>query len=660
MAKMILRAGRVAIKIILPLVILGLIFYSVKKLTPAKANENPPAGQEVSLLIEQADAIYQDIKTGKYSKKGRYDQAAQAAKIYQTIVTDYPGTENAFEAQAKLVNLDIVSGRWPQAQEAYQKLLTDFAGNENMPRAVRDIAYRYHIFKKYNEAIELYQYIIDTWPDSFYAMWSQMAVEVSKSGLGNDETAEANINKVLTDFAADERLPEAVRDVAYQYHMLEKYDKSVELYQYITDTWPDSFYAMWSQMGAAMSNIALGDDTAVEANIDKLLGDFADGEYDSDVAKAVRDIAYQYHKFNKYTKAKQLYQKVIDTWPQSEYAMWSHMGAAASNVALGDDTAVQSNIDRLLADFAGDERLPEAFRDIAYQYHMLEKYDKAVELYQYITDTWPGSFYAMWSQMGAAMSNVALGDEEALQSNIDKLLGFAGGEHDSHIAQAVRDVAYQCHKFGKYEKAKQLYQYILDNYPNSEHVRWAKTDLIKANIALDDEPNINEAINELIAEYSDNPDLPEVLCIIGEEYCVKASELKNQGLETKAREYFRKAISVWERVMNEFPDSDAVPRAYYCSGGCYELELSEYEKAIEYYQKVLDNWPYFDYQRASYAQFGITRCYENLEKSVRISPEEATVGIIQACNNLLANYPETNPVILQASRKLLNKYQVSE
>jgi len=508
MSKIILRAGKVAIKIILLFAILGFIFYSVKLLTPAKASEDPPTEQEAVLLIEQADAIYQDIKTGTYSKKGRYDQAAQAAKIYQTIVTDYPDTENAFEAQAKLVNLDIVRGRWPQAQAAYQKLLTDFAGNENMPRAVRDIAYRYHIFKKYNEAVELYQYITDTWPDS-------------------------------------------------------------------------------------------------------------------------------------------------------EFAMWSYMGMAMSNIALGDDAAVGANIDRLLGDFAGDERLPEAFRDIAYQYHTLEKYDKAVELYQYITDTWPDSFHAMWSHMGAAMSNIALGDDEAAGADIDNLLGFAGTEYDSHIAQAVRDVAYQCHKFGRYEKAKQLYQYILDNYPDSEYVIWAKAGIIQSDIGLGNDPNITEELDKLIADFADSPGLPDRLHEIAGEYCTKGTQLQSGGVADDG--YFHKAITVWEKIIQQYPDSPAcLSRAYYCLGACYSHFLAEYAKAIENYQRVVDNWPYFDYQRASYAQFGIAGCYQNLEKSGEISAEEATNRIQQACNNLLSDYPDTNPVILQAAHKLLDKYQVSE
>jgi len=41
MAKIILKAGKVAIKIILPFVVFGLIVYSVKMLTPAIAQTEP-------------------------------------------------------------------------------------------------------------------------------------------------------------------------------------------------------------------------------------------------------------------------------------------------------------------------------------------------------------------------------------------------------------------------------------------------------------------------------------------------------------------------------------------------------------------------------------------------------------------------------------------
>jgi hypothetical protein len=65
MAKMVLRTGKVAIKIILPFIVLGLIFFSIKILTPAKAQ------------IEAAQSQLADelALAETYQEQGRYAEA---------------------------------------------------------------------------------------------------------------------------------------------------------------------------------------------------------------------------------------------------------------------------------------------------------------------------------------------------------------------------------------------------------------------------------------------------------------------------------------------------------------------------------------------------------------------------------------------------------
>jgi len=367
--------------------------------------------------------------------------------------------------------------------------------------------------------------------------------------------------------------------------------------------------------------------------------------------------ARAYQANEQYAEAEQIYMDIIRQYPGTDYALNAQKDLAFVYIQAGNDSAAGQAIDTLKNDYTGHPELFTNIYEFAKYYRRRGKLDKARELYQYVFENCPDSDLAAKSLRWVASCEIESGNYSAAEQAIDTLKNDYAGHPELGWLYKLGD-EYRRQK--KYEEAKQLYQYILDNYPDSEYLIWAKAGIIQSDIALGNDPNITEELDGLIADFVDNPGLPEALCIIGEDYGVKASELKKKGLETEADEYFRKAVSVWERVIHEFPNSDLVPRAYYCSAGCYGHELAEYEKAIEYYQKILDNWPYFDYRRASYAQFGITRCYQNLEKSGRISPEEAATGIIQACNNLLANYPETNPAILQAARKLLDKYKVSK
>jgi len=127
MAKIILRAGKVAIKIILPLVILGLIFYSVKMLTPAKAQTES----------EQSELQDELALAETYQGQGRY---AEAEQIYQGIIEQYPLTDYHFEAQRQLTILYINWDKPAEADAALEELTSIFYEHPGIAQSVYDIA----------------------------------------------------------------------------------------------------------------------------------------------------------------------------------------------------------------------------------------------------------------------------------------------------------------------------------------------------------------------------------------------------------------------------------------------------------------------------------------------------------------------------------------
>ena len=74
----------------------------------------------------------------------------------------------------------------------------------------------------------------------------------------------------------------------------------------------------------------------------------------------------------------------------------------------------------------------------------------------------------------------------------------------------------------RHEEANQLYQYVLDNWPQDKHAVWSKAGLARLNIALGDDPNAQAGIGSLIADFNDHPGLPEVVFVVGEQYYYKA------------------------------------------------------------------------------------------------------------------------------------------
>jgi len=137
--------------------------------------------------------------------------------------------------------------------------------------------------------------------------------------------------------------------------------------------------------------------------------------------------------------------------------------------------------------------------------------------------------------------------------------------------------------------------------------------------------------------------LPEAILYVGHGYYTKARLKEKDGLDDEAKEYYRKAITVWERVITDLPPSTGTsPEAYYVSAVVYSQELGDYLKGIDYYQKVVDSWP--DYTFAWHAQFFVGKYYEKLRNSGVIPESEANSKIEQAYKAVVENYPDSKSV----------------
>ena len=330
---------------------------------------------------------------------------------------------------------------------------------------------------------------------------------------------------------------------------------------------------------------------------------------------------------------------------------------AKSNIALGDEAAAEAAVKKLLSDFSTDKSLPAAVLGIAATYRKSARYQKAIELYQYILEQWPDDEVSIHAQKGIVNSNIALGDEAAAEAAVNKLL--TNFNDNPLIARAVWDTGQYYRESKKYEKANEFDRYVIDHWPKSEYVMWAKMDMAKTDIGLGNDAAVEKTIDILIADFNDHPELSTAIFILGEEYYNKAFNTKGDpnSPDAKPEEYYRKALAVWERIIKELPDpnSTIAAHAHYFSAVCYR-RLGRCEKAIEYYQKIVDNWP--DYEYAWNALFLIGRSYEDLKESGVISKSQADPKIKAAYEQLLEKYPDCPAA--KIAQRWLNRHNTSK
>jgi tetratricopeptide (TPR) repeat protein len=230
-------------------------------------------------------------------------------------------------------------------------------------------------------------------------------------------------------------------------------------------------------------------------------------------------------------------------------------------------------------------------------------------------------------------------DDPNAEAAVKKLLSeFSGNRYKP---RAIHDTAWEYRKLGNYGRADELDQYVIDHWPADMQVMWAKMDMAKTDIGLGNDAAVQEAINNLIVDFNECPELPTAIFMLGEEYYNKAFNTKGDpnSPDAKPEEYYRKALAIWERIIQKLPPSPTTPQAYWCSAVVYSQELGEYQKGIEYYQHVVDTWP--DYEYAWSAQFLIGRYYQRLRDTGGMPESEANSQFEHAYQAVLDNYPDS-------------------
>ena len=519
--------------------------------------------EDVSEQLERAD---------DFRNRRDYDDAEA---IYKEIAQECAGTDYGLTAQQNLVCLYSTRGRTEEAEATYQQLLTGYGDHDGIAGAVDDIADAYYEQKKYDKALDIYSYMVDTWADSAEAAGAQAGIARANIALGKEEAAQAAIDKLVGDFSHSANIADAVDEVADKYRDASKYDKAMELYKYVVNTWPESEQAIGSQGCIVRINIALGDDPNAKAAVDKLIAEFGGRD---DIVEAVRDVAEEYQEAKKYEKAIELYNYVVDNWRESEEAIESQRCIVRINIELGDDPNAKVAIDELIAKFAGRDDIAEQVQDVAGEYQNAKRYDKAVELYKYVIDNWPGDRQAIWSQLGVVRLYIGLGDDPNTEAAIDKLVRDFSS--NTELPAALNRIAEIYEGLKKYEESRSFYEQVIQRAPDSVLAKKAEVAIRKVDfLSLVDsviDANSAEAAGITIPDFNEQPGFPNSVFLVAEKRFYKGR--------------YRQAIELWEFIQEEYPQSPLRSKIPFLLATCYE-RLKDTDNAIKYYKQVLEQYP---------------------------------------------------------------------
>jgi len=362
----------------------------------------------------------------------------------------------------------------------------------------------------------------------------------------------------------------------------------------------------------------------------------------------IYNIAKRYDKLKKHEEAKGVCQLILQQYSASLSARGAQLYLSKRNIMSliksKKFTTAQAEFDKLIADFNNHPDLAEALYAIAQAYSPPRKFKEAESVYRQLMQLFPDSPYAVEALFRAPKIHVFYliksGNHTEAQVAIDK---FVSDFLDHPASPGVLYwFAKEFEASKTYDKAKSTYQEVILRYPAAPHALKAELKVPKMDVmSLIETGNDGAAetvVDSLIVDFRDHTDLPEEIFTVGEKYYNKAFKYEKQGLKAEAIACFRRALTVWEKIITQLPPSAPnTARAYNFGAVCYR-RLGQHEKAIEYYQKVVDDWP--DYEYAWDALFRIGRTYENLKTLGITSKIEADPEIKAAYELLLEKYPD--------------------
>ncbi len=243
---------------------------------------------------------------------------------------------------------------------------------------------------------------------------------------------------------------------------------------------------------------------------------------DENTAGVLHAAVGRYQELQDYERAIGIAQDVEDAWSGSNQGMWFQMHIASGHVSLGAGSEADTAVQKLVSDYGSHPDLPRALYIITDSYRWSGDYEKTREICQRIVERHPTSRYAGQARLAIGRSNVLSLIGSGGYNRADQALTELTAQFADHpdMAQTLCDIAQEYSWSRQYDRAQSIYQKVVQDYPSSPVASQAqrclqKTQQVLANIlALIEAGSYREAkdgIDELIAQFGDEPDVPAML-----------------------------------------------------------------------------------------------------------------------------------------------------
>ena len=385
--------------------------------------------------------------------------------------------------------------------------------------------------------------------------------------------AQVQTEELIADFDGNPDLPKVIYRIAEGYRWStisakDKYEYAKIFYQKVIQDYPDSAYAAKAALGISrgkvLSLIVSKDFDAAGQALDEMAVEFASCP---NLPDELYWIGRGFGYWEQHKQEKDAYQRILQDYPDSQYADRARLGFAKANVQslimLQDYDGAKKALNKLTADFSKHPDLHEALYWIAERYAWEDKYEWAKSIHRRIIQDYPESSSVNNAKLGYAKANVlslmVSADYEGGEGSFDKMITDFSGNPE--LPRAVLAIGEQCYKQG-----------LSKEYDAPARARELQEEAVKV-------------WDRLIDEMPDYALLPEACCWAGDCYL-------------KLGKHFD-SLRCFQKVVEDYPEYEHAWHAQYTIGRCYEelkntgnIEKSVADAEIEAaYGQLLKKYP---------------------------------------------------------------------
>jgi tetratricopeptide (TPR) repeat protein len=195
-----------------------------------------------------------------------------------------------------------------------------------------------------------------------------------------------------------------------------------------------------------------------------------------------------------------------------------------------------------------------------------------------VLNNWPEAKQDGLGHIGVAEINILdlidSGNDAAAQQALDNLIADFNEHPD--LAWTLDGIAGRYEKVEKYAEARGIYQKIIADFNETDYALTAQKKLAILEITAGDDIAALEALDTLIADFNDHPELPQTLLLISEQYFY--------------RHNYKRATELWELMLSKYPESSVIGEILYPLATCSE-RLKESQNAIKYFTTLIEQYP---------------------------------------------------------------------